>query len=329
VDPAAELVDRSRRPHRSPNRSSDQLERAVLEVHDQYRWGARKIQRVLQQRDQPVASIRTTAAILKRHNRVGQKPPSEPEAVTRFERPAPNDLWQLDHKGPVEIGRRRYMPLAVLDDHSRYCLCFKPAPDVTMASTWAILWDVFGEMGLPLALLCDNAFSASVGLSWFDEKLVRLGIRPIHGRPYHPQTQGKVERLNGSATRELITFAARRDCVEHFDEDCLHWRWVYNTVRPHESLGDMPPVSRWTVSPRRRPDTLPTVRYAPGAVLRKVTQVGDIYYHQTRILVGRSLSRQFVQIVEAEHDVAIYYSTHLVRVIAHDLLTGKRTHNLI
>ena len=40
-----------------------------------------------------------------------------------------------------------------------------------------------------------------------DSKLVRLGIRPIHGRPYHPQTQGKIERpkarFNASCIREL------------------------------------------------------------------------------------------------------------------------------
>jgi hypothetical protein len=184
-------------------------------------------------------------------------------------------------------------------------------------------------MALPDALLCDNAFSAPVGLSWLDEKLVRLGIRPIHGRPYHPQTQGKIERFNGSVQRELFDFAARRDCLEHFIEDASAWRRTYNTLRPHESLGDMPPVSRWQVSSRPRPATLPQITYPPGAMLRKVTQVGDIYYHQTRILVGRALARQFVQIIEREHDIAIYYSTHLLRVIARALLKERKTYQLI
>ena len=48
-------------------------------------------------------------------------------------------------------------------------------------------------------------------VSWFDSRLIRLGVRPAHGRPYHPQTQGKVERLHGSSARELIGFNARRD----------------------------------------------------------------------------------------------------------------------
>jgi len=188
---------------------------------------------------------------------------------------------------------------------------------------------VLACLALPAALLCDNAFSAPIGLSWFDAQLVRLGIRPIHGRPYHPQTQGKVERLSGTAQRELIGFAARRDSVENFCADATAWRHVYNTIRPHESLGDAAPMTRWTISPRRRPDTLPPVTYPAGALLRKVTQVGDVYYQQIRILVGVALAREFVRIEERADEIAIYYSTHLVRVIAHTMLTGKRTYKRI
>jgi hypothetical protein len=280
-------------------------------------------------RGETMPSLRTCAAILTRHDRVGLKPPLVAAATTRFERSAPNELWQLDHKGAVEIARQRFMPLAVLDDHSRYCLCFTPAADVSMLTTWTILWNLFGEVGLPVALLCDNAFSAPVGLSWFDAQLVRLGIRPIHGRPYHPQTQGKIERFNGSAQRELIDFAARRDCIEHFCEDALAWRRIYNTFRPHEALGDRPPIACWKASSRPRPAALPPIVYPPGATLRKVTQVGDVYYRATRIMVGRSLAREFVRIVERDHDIGVYYSTHLVRVIAHDLLGHGRTYKMI
>lgn len=329
ADPQATLLDRSRRPHRSPRRSAEFVEQSVLSVHDQHRWGARKIHRVLVDGGQPAPSLRTCASILKRHQRVGQKYPPIDGAPARFERSAPNQLWQLDHKGPLEIARRRFMPLAVLDDHSRYCLCFTAAPDVSMPTTWSILWDLFGKMGLPDAILCDNAFSAPVGLSWFDEKLVRLGIRPIHGRPYHPQTQGKIERFNGTAQRELIDFAARTGCLEHFNADSDRWRMTYNTLRPHESLGDAAPITRWKMSTRPRPGSLPQIVYPPGAILRKVTQVGDIYYHNTRILVGRSLARQHVLLLEREHDIAIYYSTHLVRVISRQLLHGAKTYKLI
>lgn len=330
VDPHAVLADRSRRPHTSPGRADDDVEQAVLAVHDQYNWGARKIHRLLSAEGQAVPSVRTTAAILKRHDRVGETPPPPPaDALGSFERSAPNELWQLDHKGPLEIGRRKHHPLVVIDDHSRYCLCFRAAADKTVASTWSILWDLLGEVGLPAALLCDNFFSASIGLSDFDQRLVRLGIRPIHGRPYHPQTQGKVERLNGTAQRELIGFNARRDSVANFDSDAQAWRRVYNTLRPHESLDDAPPVTRWSISPRRRPDVLPAMEYPPGVVLRKVSKMGDVHYRQTRILIGQALARQFVRVEEREHEIALYYGPQLVRVIGNEQLTGRRTYKRV
>jgi len=264
--------------------------------------------------------LRTVARILSRNDCVGPPAKAPPPALQCFERSTPNALWQLDHKGPIEVARQRVWPLSVLDDYSRYCLCFKRVCDVSHQTAWDLLWELFDRYGLPDSILCDNAFSASVGLSWFDARLVRLSIDPIHGRPYHPQTQGKVERFNGTANRELLNFDARRDSFEHFDEDAERFRMIYNTIRPHEALGDLPPVTRWKASVRLRPPQLPEVTYPGGSVMRKVSQVGDIHYRNARILVGRALSRQQVRIEEREHDIAVYYSWKLVRVIPNDKL---------
>src|SRR5215470_7876058 len=57
-----------------------------------------------------------------------------PEEVQRFERPEPNQLWQLDFKGYVEVERRRVYPLTVLDDHSRFLLALRCCTDQTYAS---------------------------------------------------------------------------------------------------------------------------------------------------------------------------------------------------
>src|SRR5262249_48341902 len=150
--------------------------------------------------DRPAPPVRTAAAILSRHGRVTRARP-EPPATQRFERPEPNQLWQLDFKGYLWVARRKVFPLTVLDDHSRYLLAARPCADQTMATAWEVLWGVFGEAGLPDALLCDNAFGTHnpgvPTLSWFEARLLRCGVRPIHGRPYHPQTQGKVERFHG------------------------------------------------------------------------------------------------------------------------------------
>jgi transposase InsO family protein len=326
------LEDRSRRPNRSPAKTPDAVERAVVDARARLGWGARKIHVTLttQAVAGPLPSVRTVSSILARCGCVGEDAPGPVPAPPRpFERSKPNELWQLDHKGPVEVARQRVCPLSVIDDHSRYCLCFARVPDRTVRTAWDVLWGLFERYGLPDELLCDNAFAAPIGLSWFDARLVRLDVRPAHGAPYHPQTQGKVERFHGTVQRELIDFDARRDTLAHFDEDCARFRETYNTLRPHEALGDLPPVARWRASPRPRPPALPEVVYPPGAVTRRVSHAGDVRYRNARIVVGRGLAHELVMVEEREQDVAVYYAWKLVRAIPPALLGGPRSDKMV
>lgn len=316
ADPAAPPRDRSRRPARSPARTPPELEAAVLAVRDRYGWGPRKIVAHLRHAGQAAPPARTAAAILARHGRTA-RPAAAPADPLRFERGAPNELWQLDFKGAVWVARAKCFPLTVLDDHSRYLLALRPCADQTMATAWGVLWDVFGEAGLPDAVLCDNAFGTHTpgvrSVSWFEARLLRLGVRPVHGRPYHPQTQGKVERLHGTLVREVLP-SARRDSVEHFAADLTRWRvGVYNAVRPHEGIGDVPPAARWRPGRRARPAALPAVEYPAGAVVRKVSGTGDVSWRSCKVLVGRGLAGEWVQVEEAGGEVALRYGGHEIR----------------
>src|SRR5437868_4056968 len=193
-----------------------------------------------------------------------------------------------------------------------------------MACAFKLLWDLFGEVGLPEAILSDNAFNTTgieaPGLSWFDSRLLRLGIHPLHGRPFHPQTQGKAERFHGSAVRELIRFNARCDSLEHFAEDVQRWRSVYNTLRPHEALGDQPPLSRWRPSSRSRPDKLPEPEYPTGSIVRKISTCGEISFKGCSILIGRGLCGEIVRIQEREREIAIFYCHKHVRTLSNEQL---------
>jgi transposase InsO family protein len=272
--------------------------------------------------------IRTIAAILRRHGCVEAPSQTLAPPPQRFQRDAPNQLWQLDFKGPLEVARQRVLPLSVLDDHSRYLLTLRPCTDMTFATVQGVLWELFGDVGLPEAMLCDNAFAAKnsrVGLSSFDGWLVRLGIKPVHGRPYHPQTQGKIERFHGTLERELWP-KARRDSMPHFRDDLEAWRPIYNTIRPHEALGDQPPVRHWQPSARPRPERIPEVVYPAGALLRTVCPVGTIRYHRCRIMVGRGLAGERIRIEESAHEVSVYYCEHRVRCLASGQLD---THHVV
>jgi len=319
--PAAPLADKSRRPIRSPNKTADDLEQRVLEVRRQYGWGARKIRAYLTARDVKAPSIRTVHEILRRHACIAPRE-TPPEAPQFFVRSEPNELWQCDHKGPLEIDRRRVFPLTIIDDCSRYLFPVRACLDVGMKTAFAVLWNVFGEFGLPESILSDNAFGTNFQIpktpSWIDAQLIRLGVRPIHGRPYHPQTQGKVERLNGTLEVEVWPHV-RRDSVANFEQDVNRWRSeVYNPVRPHESLADKPPLTKFRPSPRLRPVMMPEVRYDPGSVLRKVAAGGDISWNGYRILAGSGLAKEWIRVEDRGHEVALFYAWKEIRTVAAD-----------
>src|SRR5262249_50168750 len=93
---SAGLVDRSRRPQRSPWRSEPALERQVLAVRDQYGWGARKIKTCLERDGQGPLAKSTIHTILLRHERVTNAAHKTVGAYQRFEQQRPNQLWQMD-----------------------------------------------------------------------------------------------------------------------------------------------------------------------------------------------------------------------------------------
>jgi len=120
-------------------------------------WGGRKLRRRLQDLGHVlVPSASTCTAILRRAQwleRAGQ--PVQP--LQRFERAAPNELWQMDYKGhfPTQAGARCH-PLTVLEDHSRFNVVLAAEADQTAATVQRALHAAFSLYGLPEAMLCDN-----------------------------------------------------------------------------------------------------------------------------------------------------------------------------
>lgn len=195
------MSELSRRPKNSPCSSSPEIVSQVLEIARQYPfWGAEKLYALLWPEGNAPICQRTVSRILSRSGRRVQPMPEPASEFTRFEREESNELWQLDFKkvGPRKNGKET---VSTLDDAKRYCLALEVVPDQTLSSLWSVLWDVFGEYGLPKATLSDNgpAFRNNATWRWssFDLRLMLLGIKPLHGRPYHPQTQ---ERSKESST---------------------------------------------------------------------------------------------------------------------------------
>ena len=270
----AELCDRSRRPHSSPARSDAATEAGVLRVRDAHpAWGARKIARCLERDGLRRPALSTVHEILRRHGRV-VPPAGGPQATRRFEKPAPNLLWQMDYKGWVALADgQRCHPLTVVDDHSRYVPCLKACADEQGNTVKSHLATTFCRYGLPDALFVDNGgpWGDASGARWtrLSVWLLKLGVEVLHSRPYHPQSRGKNERFHRTLVDEVFALRRFHDLAEvQFAFD--RWREVYNFERPHQALDQQVPASRYRPSPRAMPQRLPAPQYNEREIVRTV-----------------------------------------------------------
>lgn len=276
----AAVKDRSRRPGTSPRHTSAAVEAAVVALRTAHpTWGGRKLEARLEALGVAgVPAPSTITGILRRQGLIDPAT-TRPQAYGRFERATPNELWQLDFMGhkPIVVGRVH--PLSVLDDHSRFGIglfaCAHERSDLVQAHLTAC----FTQYGLPWAILADNGptwgSSHPGAITWLEAWWMRLGIRVLHGRYRHPQTQGKVERWHQTIGTAVFQFGLFRDLVE--TQTALdRFRQGYNTERPHEALGMAVPASRYQPSPRPYPETLPDIVYSDDCTVCRVHHSGTI-----------------------------------------------------
>ena len=284
TDPADALADRSRRPKHSPGRTDAAVEEQVVALRAAHpAWGARKLKRRLEDLGRDGLPARSTVhGILLRRGLIDAGQSAAHTAHQRFERHAPNELWQMDFKGHFATAAGRCHPLTVLDDHSRFNLVLSACVNEQLETVKQALIDAMRLYGMPLSILCDNgppwgSFGADGNWTTLAAWLIRRGVGVAHGRPLHPQTQGKDERFHRTLKAEAIGTRVFRDlphCQEAFDA----WREVYNQQRPHEALDLAVPISRYSPSDRTYPETPPPVEYGPGDQVRKVTGKGCVSY---------------------------------------------------
>lgn len=319
----AGLVDRSRRPRNSPKQVETHMESSVLAVRQEHpAWGGRKIRRILQDtghHEVPAAS--TITMILRRNMQIDPQETLKHKTFQRYEHEHPNDLWQMDYKGNVHLLDGGIChPLTVLDDHSRFLLGLKACPNQKGTTVQYHLTAIFEEFGLPNRMLMDN------GSPWGDDLesrytrlttwLLRLGISISHGRPFHPQTQGKDERLHRTLEDELITrtaFPSLLEAQSTFD----NWRQTYNFIRPHEALQMNTPASRYQSSPRPFPASLPKVEYKPDDIVRRTDEKGAFFYAGRRFRIGKAFPGLEIGLRPTDEDgiLEVYYCNQKVAKI--------------
>ena len=190
----------------------------------------------------------------------------------RFEAPAPNEWWQIDSTDWVIAAAPGLVKIFnIVDDHSRVAGASRAVPEATGEEAWTTFCAAVQEWGLPAGVLSDNGLCFSGKLHGFEvlfeARLRDAGIRPITGRPYHPQTTGKVERFQQTLKKWLRRQDHRHGLARDLAELQARldtFRRYYNEQRPHQGIGRVTPGSRWQASAPAIPADTPLPHPEPG-----------------------------------------------------------------
>jgi transposase InsO family protein len=221
---------------------------ALKEGHPEY--GARRIRDLVQRFEALGVSASTVQRVLAD---VGMVTPPVPGPVERgerpprrFERAAPNQLWQSDIFTFLLRRHERLYLTAFMDDHSRFLVSFVLAHHQKGSLVLESLERGIASYGTPQEVLTDQGrqYTAWRGETLFEERLRQYGIRHIKSRPQHPETLGKIERFWKTLWDEFLSrtvFADFADCQRRlglFVEG-------YNFQRPHQALDGLVPADRY------------------------------------------------------------------------------------
>ncbi len=158
---------------------------------------------------------------------------------------APNQMWQTDFTYLKVIGWGWFYLSTILDDFSRYIIAWKlcttmKAGDVTDTLEMALQASGCGQANVAHKprLLSDNGSSYIAGdlAEWME----RQDMKHVRGAPYHPQTQGKIERWHQTLKNRILleNYYLPGDLEAQIDVFVSY----YNHQRYHESLKNLTPA---------------------------------------------------------------------------------------
>jgi transposase InsO family protein len=237
--PRATSLARRRRTRRRPD-------------HDRLAFGAR--------RPHPARDLHHPA----HHHRRG---PGHPEpakrprsSYLRFAADQPNETWQSDFTHWALVDGTDVEILNWLDDHSRLLLSCTVHTHVTGGDVVDTFTRNTNEYGLPASTLTDNGrvYTAKFGggRNAFEYLIAALGIAQKNGHPYHPQTQGKIERFHQTLKRWLAARPAATSLTE-LQAQLDQFRAIYNEQRPHRALARQTPGQAYNATIKATPTGQP------------------------------------------------------------------------
>jgi transposase InsO family protein len=322
------LEERSRRPLSSPLKTTEVVEELVVAWRARLEnagldHGAISIQAwIYASKDidiDLVPSVATIHRILVRRGLVEPQPRKRPKGSwRRFEAPAPNDYWQIDAMDWVIVPGLVKI-FNIIDDHSRVGIRSRGVAEATTSEAWTTFCQGAQQWGLPAGVLSDNGLCFSGKLRGFEvlfeANLRGAGVRPITGRPFHPQTTGKVERFQQTLKKWLRRQPLARSLTELQDQLDTFCQ-IYNHERPHQGIGRATPISRWQASAASGPADSPLEHpIPPRPVVREVVvcNAGKVWLGRYNIGIGTRYKGATATVITDNGHASVYIDDQLVR----------------
>jgi putative transposase len=152
--------------------------------------------------------------------------------------PLLNRTWALDFMSDALYGGRKFRTLNVIDEGNREVLAIEISTSIPSVRVVRVLEELTAVYGKPEALRMDNGpeLIADVLLEWCEQN----GVAPRHIQPGKPDQNAYIERFNRSYRQEVLD-AYVFGSVEEVRWVSEEWMEDYNSERPHDSLGGLPP----------------------------------------------------------------------------------------
>lgn len=330
----AGLADRSHRPHHVPHQMPAHIEvelAALRRAHPS--WGPRRLVYELARRGvDPVPSESGAYRALLRLGLIdpGARRPRD-RKWKRWERGLPMELWQMDVVGGFVLADgRRAKALTGIDDHSRFCVSAYLMLRESARNVADGLELALGRYGLPGQVLTDNGkvftgrFNQPPVEMLFDRILREAGVEHLLTQPRSPTTTGKVERFHRSLRAEFRTDRVFAD-LETAQAELDAWVNVYNTVRPHQGIGMMPPVTRFQphvpappapIRPAASGNVRPGEERRDGVwVARRASGIGVVCVSWQQIPLGKAAAGKDLDVWVTEDVVQVWDGDVLLRAV--------------
>jgi transposase InsO family protein len=239
--------NKPKRRSRPWNRITPNEERRILAVAREFpELSSRQLSAWITDHEGFAVSESTVYRILRREGLV-KRQEIQPEAAREYHTRTtrPHQMWATDASYFRVVGWGYYYLVTVMDDYSRFILAWKLQKDMSANSLIEVVQtavDVTGMTDVPVEnrtrLLSDNG--AGYVSRAFRDYLRLVGIGHILAAPYHPQTNGKVERYQQSLKREVNQLPY--EFPSHLEKAIANFVDYYNCRRYHKVLSNVTPA---------------------------------------------------------------------------------------